>query len=141
MCASADHCGPRSDHEQRWNKEQRSRDRSSGGAVAQVAFAQAHLGRDVLLRAGHAEAAGPVDAGRTGTPAYRQRTGGHVHAPRGQAGRTVEHVLPALSLVGVRPESTAVRPLVTVAHQSAALVFRVQNRPATATAGRGGGDG
>jgi len=133
-CALADHCGPRAGHEQRWNEKQRPRDRPSGGGVAQVAFAQAHLGRDVLLRAGHVEAAGPVDAGRTGTPAYRQRAGGHVHAPRGQAGRTVEHVLPALSLVGVRPERAAVRAPVAVAHQSAALVFRVQDRPA---AGRG----
>lgn len=100
-----------------------------------------------MLRAGHVETAGPVDAGRTGTPAYRQRAGGHVHAPRGQTRRTVEHVLPALSLVGVRPERAAVRAPVAVAHQSAALVFRVQDRPATAAAGRGrrrhrgGGDG
>jgi len=77
------------------------------------------------------KATGPVDAGRTGTPANRQHAGDNVYAPRGQTGRTVEHVLPALSFVGVRPERAAVVAPVAVAHQSAALVFRIHDRPAT----------
>lgn len=77
------------------------------------------------------EATGPVDAGRAGTPADRQHAGDHVHAPRGQTGRTVEHVLPALSFVGVRPERAAVHAPVAVAHQPSTLVFWIHDRPAT----------
>lgn len=118
--------------------QQRGRHGGNGGGVAIVLVAQAHLGRGVLPDADHAEATGPVDAGRTGTAAFRQPPGGHVHAPRGQAGRTVEDVRPALPVVGVRPERTAVHAPVLVAHQPAALVLRVQNRPVAAASHRGG---
>jgi len=107
--------------------------------VAIVLFAKAHLGRDVAAGVDHVKATGPVDAGRTGTAAVRQPAGDHVHAPRGQAGRTVEHVRSALLFVRVRPERAAVRAPVLVAHQSAAFVFRVQHRPVTGGCDRGDG--
>lgn len=75
------------------------------------------------------EATGPVDAARPGTAANRHRARDHVHAPRGQAGRAVEYVLPALLIVGIRPESAAVRAVVLVARQPAALGLRVQHGP------------
>lgn len=115
----------------------RRRRAQPGGGVAIVPFAQAHLGRDVASRAvGHVETAGPVDAGRAGAAAHRQPARGHVHAPRRQAGRTVEYVRPALRVAGVRPERAAVRAPVFVAHQPAVLLPRVNDRPA-AVAGRG----
>lgn len=99
------------------------------GAVTKVAVAQAHFGRFVQLVVDHVEATGPIDTGWPGTAANRQRARGHVHAPRGQAGRAVEYVLPALPVVGVRPESAAVRAAVLVARQPAAHGFRVQHGP------------
>lgn len=105
-----------------------------GGAIAIVAVAQAHFGRDVRTVSGighDAETTGPVDAGRTGTAADRQLSGGHHHAPLRRAGRTVERVRPALSVVGVRPKRAAVLTPVLVARQAAGatLVLRVQHRP------------
>lgn len=122
----------------RGHREPRRGRRTGGSGVAIVPFAQAHVGRDVPLRVGHAEAAGPVDAGRPGTAALRQPARGHVHAPRRQAGRTVENVRPALRVAGVRPERAAVRAPVPVAHQAAFFLPRIQHRPAAAVArGRG----
>lgn len=91
-----------------------------------------------MLGVDRAKTTGPVDTGRSGTAAVRQLAGDHVHAPHGQAGRTVEYVRSTLLFGGVRPERAAVRAPVLVAHQSAAaaaFVFRVQHRPVTV--GRG----
>lgn len=118
----------------RRGQQRRCRRSGAGGCVAVVPFAQTHLGRDVPRRVGHVETAGPVDAGRPGTAAHRQPARGHVHAPRRQAGRTVEYVRPALRVASVRPERAAVLAPVLVARQAAVLLPRIDHRPAAAAA-------
>lgn len=84
------------------------------------------------------EATGLVNAGRAGTAADRMLAGHHVHAPRGQTGRTVENIIPPLLFVGVRPERAIVRSVVLVTRQCAGLVFRVQDFPFCVNHGDGG---